>query len=79
MQRFYELVKATYGRPNDPAGSARLEMEWWRVHRVAQLAAAGAGDELVEALIRLYASVFGVAESAVRAGGVPPLPRDGDL
>jgi hypothetical protein len=66
MQRFYELVKATCGQPADPAGSARLEIEWWRVHRVAQQAAAGASDELVDALARLYAFVFGVPESAVR-------------
>jgi len=66
MQRFYELVKTTCGQPRDPAGSARLEIEWWRVHRVAQQAAAGASDELVDALARLYAFVFGVPESAVR-------------
>jgi hypothetical protein len=66
MQRFYELVKTTCGQPRDPAGSARLEIEWWRVHRVAQQAAAGASDELVDALARLYAYVFGVPESAVR-------------
>jgi hypothetical protein len=66
MQRFYELVKATCGQPRDPAGSARLEIEWWRVHRVAQQAAAGASDELVDALSRLYAFLFGVPESAVR-------------
>ena len=66
MQRFYELVKAACGQPRDPAGSARLEIEWWRVHRVAQQAAVGASDELVDALTRLYAFVFGVPESAVR-------------
>jgi hypothetical protein len=65
MRRFYALVSATYGQPRDPAESARLEIEWWRVHRVAQ-PAPGAGDELVDALARLYAFVFGVPESAVR-------------
>jgi len=70
MRRFYRLVKATHGRPPDPAESAWLEVEWWRVHRVVQLAAPGAGSELVQALVRWYASVFGVAESAVRAAAV---------
>src|SRR5215472_14902059 len=54
-----------WSRP-DTAGSACLEIEWWRVHRVAQQAAAGASTELVDALTRLYAFVFGVPESAVR-------------
>ena len=40
MQRFYELVKASRGQPQDPAESAHLEIEWWRVHRVARPAAA---------------------------------------
>ncbi len=70
MRRFYALVQASYGQPRDPAESARLEIEWWRVHRVAQQAAPGAGDELVDALARLYAFVFGVPESAVRPAAV---------
>jgi hypothetical protein len=36
MRRFYALVGAAYGQPQDPAESARLEVEWWRVHREAQ-------------------------------------------
>jgi hypothetical protein len=70
MQRFYALVEATYGEPRDPAESARLEVEWWRVHRSGQPAAPAARDELVDALARLYAFVFGVAESDVRPAAV---------
>jgi hypothetical protein len=70
MQRFYALVSATYGEPRDPAESARLEVEWWRVHRAGQGAAPGAHDELVDALGRLYAFVFEVAESDVRPAAV---------
>jgi hypothetical protein len=66
MRRFYALVGAAYGQPQDPAESARLEVEWWRVHRAAQQGAPGARDELVDALARLYAFVFGVTESEVR-------------
>jgi len=66
MARFYTLVQETYGRPRDPAESARLEIEWWHVHRVAQHAASGAGGELVDALARLYSFVFVVPESEVR-------------
>jgi hypothetical protein len=70
MRRFYALVSAAYGQPQDPAESARLEVEWWRVHRAAQQGAPGARDELVDALARLYAFVFGVAESDVRPAAV---------
>jgi hypothetical protein len=70
MRRFYELLKAVHGRPRDPAESAWLEVEWWRVHRVAQLEAPSARSELVQALVRSYASVFEVAESAVHPAAV---------
>jgi hypothetical protein len=70
MRRFYALVMAAYGQPQDPAESARLEVEWWRVHRAAQQGVPGARDELVDALARLYAFVFGVAESDVRPAAV---------
>jgi hypothetical protein len=70
MERFYALVKAVHGRPRDPAESARLEIEWWRVHRVASQAACGVNDELAGALTRLYAFAFGVPESAVRPAAI---------
>ena len=70
MQRFYALVRATYGEPRDPAVSARLEVEWWRIHRSGQPAAPAARDELVDALVRLYAFVFGAPESDVRPAAV---------
>lgn len=70
MQRFYALLRATYGEPQDPAESARLEVEWWRAHRSGQPTAPAARDELVDALVRLYAFVFGVAESDVRPAAV---------
>ena len=70
MRRFYALVKDTHGRPRDPAESARLEIEWWHVHREAQQAASGACEDLVDALARLYAVVFGVPEADVRPAAV---------
>jgi hypothetical protein len=48
MTRFYGLVRASEGSALDPAHAARLEVEWWRVHRAAQHGAApGAHEELV--------------------------------
>ena len=66
MRRFYAVVSAVYGQPTDPAESAWLEVEWWRVHRVAQQETHGPSAELEHALSQLYVSVFGMAESDAR-------------
>jgi hypothetical protein len=36
MRRFYGLLKISYGQPGDVAEAARLEVDWWRVHRERQ-------------------------------------------
>jgi hypothetical protein len=36
MRRFYGLLKISYGQPRDVAEAARLEVDWWRVHRERQ-------------------------------------------
>lgn len=67
MERFYRLVKQQRDWLFDPAEAARLEVEWWRVHRVIQ--PPGARSEahvLVDALSALYAYAFGVPDTAVR-------------
>ena len=68
MQRFYALVKGRHGETFDPVTAARLEVEWWRVHREHQHARNGEPDErpLIEALTTLYAYVYGAEEAAVR-------------
>lgn len=67
MRRFYELVAKTHGEPFDVDEAARLEVEWWRAHRVAQRdQPAGADAELVDALTALYAHVYGVDSELVR-------------
>lgn len=76
MRRFYALVRLTYGEPQDPAEAARLEVDWWRAHRERQRGAvpgrageAGAmeaGDDLVNAVTRLYAFLYREPESEVR-------------
>ena len=74
MLRFYGLVKISYGEPRDVAEAARLEVDWWRVHRQRQQAAQPAdGDpagELVEALTRLYTFLYGEPADAVRPAAV---------
>ena len=79
MRRFYGLVKISYGEPGDVAEAARLEVDWWRVHRERQHAVqpdtgqppdGDPGDELVAALTRLYAFLYGEPEDAVRPAAV---------
>ncbi|MEP7025374.1 MAG: hypothetical protein ABJB47_16570 [Actinomycetota bacterium] len=73
MQRFYALVKLTYGEPASPPRRPRLEVDWWRVHRQVQHATAprGADDELVEPVTRLYSYLYGEPADQVR----PPAAR----
>ena len=67
MARFYALLRRSEGAGFDPATAARLEVEWWRVHREAQHSdGSGASEELVRALADLYAYSYGVDAAEVR-------------
>jgi hypothetical protein len=67
MEGFYRLLKEHTDEPFDPAEAARLEVEWWRLHRVHQYTnATSDGRALVDALTALYAYAFGVPETIVR-------------
>ena len=67
MRRFYVLAARSSGEEFDVDEAARLEVEWWRVHRHLQR---DAPDEdqaaLVDALAALYAHVYGVPADTVR-------------
>ena len=63
MARFYRLLRA----PIDTEHAARLEVEWWRVHREEQHAGgSGESDPLTDAIAALYAYVYGCEEREVR-------------
>jgi hypothetical protein len=72
MRRFYALVRLSHGEPASPAVAARLEVDWWRVHRQAQYSTARSGvdDALVESLTRLYSYLYGEPEAEVRPAAV---------
>jgi len=74
MRRFYGLLKISYGEPRDVAEAARLEVDWWRVHRQRQHDAqpidGDPADELVVALTRLYTFLYDEPEEAVRPAAV---------
>jgi hypothetical protein len=75
MRRFYALVARHSHEPFDVAEAARLEVEWWRIHREHQHDASArsldgerpepADAPLVQALARLYGHVYGVPQVAV--------------
>lgn len=66
MRRFYSLVAREGSLALDPARAAALEVEWWRVHRERQREHAATEDELISALVDLYAYVYGADPDAVR-------------
>jgi hypothetical protein len=67
MERFYRLVKRHHGESFDPVRAARLEVEWWRVHREHQHAGSPEDERtLIDSLAALYAYVYSVPEGEVR-------------
>jgi len=58
MRRFYALVIADGQLRIDAAQAAHLEVEWWRIHRRHQREDALTEDDLVGALVQLYAYVY---------------------
>jgi hypothetical protein len=74
MRRFYAMVARRRGESFDVAEAARLEVEWWRVHRELQRQHRDGEDDgldaeergLSEAIAALYAHVYGVEPESVR-------------
>jgi hypothetical protein len=66
MRRFYELVARNDGLTHDPAKAARLEVEWWRIHREHQHDDAVTVEQLEGALVDLYSFVYGADPEHVR-------------
>lgn len=66
MRRFYRLVARAHGLAIDPAWASRLEVAWWREHRVLQRERRDADEAaLVAALAELYAYVYDRPASAM--------------
>ncbi|MDX6259413.1 MAG: hypothetical protein QOH84_1101 [Kribbellaceae bacterium] len=64
MRRFYALVAET--EDLDPAKAARLEVEWWRIHRAHQHDDGVTQTQLEDALVELYSYVYAADKDAVR-------------
>jgi hypothetical protein len=67
MRGFYSLVVRQHHEPFDIDEAARLEVEWWRVHRYLQRDNPDGDDrELSDALAALYSHVYRVPRDDVR-------------
>lgn len=67
MRRFYCLVADDGGMSFDPGRAAKLEVEWWRVHRLHQRENEAVEDNLTKALVELYSYVYEVEPEKVQA------------
>jgi len=66
MRRFYALVMDQSDLRLDPVRAAELEVEWWRLHREHQHHTGVEERALVQALVDLYAYVYGAEPDDVR-------------
>ena len=64
MRRFYALLKRVHHESFDVDEAARLEVNWWVVHR--RLFNQAENQPLVDALVDLYAATFRVPPAQVR-------------
>jgi hypothetical protein len=64
MRRFYDFIKRVHREPFDVETVARLEVNWWVVHR--RLFGQTENQELVDALTDLYAHAYSVEPARVR-------------
>jgi hypothetical protein len=64
MRRFYALIKSVHREDFDVQEAARLEVNWWVVHR--RLFGRTDNQELVEALTDLYVAAYRVPAESVR-------------
>jgi hypothetical protein len=57
MKRFYQFIKNVHKEDFDPALAAKLDVNWWVVHR--RLFGKAENQELVDAVACLYEEVYG--------------------
>jgi len=71
VARFYRLVADDHGEAFDVERAARLEVDWWRIHRELQHGGDPARSApLVDALTALYSHVYAVAPELVLTAAV---------
>jgi hypothetical protein len=64
MRRFFAYIKKIHGVEIDVEQAARLEVNWWSVHR--RLFAQADNQELVDAVANAFAAAYNVSADKVR-------------
>lgn len=64
MRRFYAFIKKVHREDFDVDEAARLEVNWWVVHR--QLFGKTENEALIDALAKLYSATYRVLYESVR-------------
>ena len=64
MRRFYQFIKDIHREDFDVSRAAKLEVNWWIVHR--KLFGNAENQELVEAIENLYTETYGIELTKVR-------------
>lgn len=64
MQRFYRFIKTIHSEDFDPVQAAKLDVNWWVIHR--RLFANAENQELVNAVACLYETVYGKESEKLR-------------
>ena len=64
MRRFYQFIKDIHREDFDVSRAAKLEVNWWIVHR--KLFGNAENQELVEAVENLYTETYGIELTKVR-------------
>ena len=65
IRRFYQFIKKVHREDFDVTRAAKLEVNWWSIHR--KLFGNAENQELVDALAALYAAAYGVSPAKVQA------------
>ena len=64
MRRFYAFIKRVHHEDFDPDEAARLDVNWWVIHR--RLFGKSENEELIDALAKLYAATYRVPYESLR-------------
>lgn len=64
IERFYRFIRNVHREDFDVKRAAKLEVNWWIVHR--KLFGNAANQELVDALADLYSEAYGIERAKIR-------------
>ena len=64
VSSYYEFIQRVYREDFDPVEAARLEVNWWGIHR--QFFGRSDNEEVIDGVAKLYAATYRVPYESVR-------------